>query len=368
MHAHHPCSCLPHGRAGKKAASTLKASAPKAPAPATYPLAPPVPPAEGVARFAFDTPSPDDRVLAARAGGGVSKPGLPPPDAPGPSGRNDGGGGARQEAGAAGGTSSTLAGAALLTMRGSLAVGSPFALQRTPDAADVTHARQGRTCSDDDVISSLERAPCWLPPSLEQAAEQQARQACRCCASASARLRPRPPAPRPPARPPRRQAAMAEPQQRRLSPQGQGRALGQHQGLPRRRRGTQAGLRRSTSWSQTWHASARRPPRRRPAAARAPSRSCTSWSWATWTPASPRSWAACCTTWGARAAPAAVSGCSLLGTQPAMALEMSIRSGWQWCRGGQRLPCPSCYMPSGLSGVNGEGKGVKHMLQAGKGV
>jgi len=118
-----PCACLPHGRAGKKAASTLKASAPKATAPATYPLAPPVPPAEGVARFAFDTPSPDDWVLAARGGGGLNHPGLQPPDAPGPSGRGDGGGGARQDAGAAAGTSSALAGAALLTLRGALAVG-----------------------------------------------------------------------------------------------------------------------------------------------------------------------------------------------------------------------------------------------------
>ena len=33
-----------------------------------------MPPAEGVAAFAFDTPSPDDRVLAARRGGGAQQP------------------------------------------------------------------------------------------------------------------------------------------------------------------------------------------------------------------------------------------------------------------------------------------------------
>ena len=40
----------------------------------SYPVAPAVPPAEGVAAFAFDTPSPDDRVLAARRGGGAQQP------------------------------------------------------------------------------------------------------------------------------------------------------------------------------------------------------------------------------------------------------------------------------------------------------
>ena len=39
-----------------------------------YPVAPVVPPAEGMAAFAFDTPSPDDRVLAARRGGGAQQP------------------------------------------------------------------------------------------------------------------------------------------------------------------------------------------------------------------------------------------------------------------------------------------------------
>ncbi|KAK9840911.1 hypothetical protein WJX81_000017 [Elliptochloris bilobata] len=72
------------------AAAPAMAAGKKAPAPTSYPIAPPVPPAEGVAAFAFDTPSPDDRVLAARGGGSSQQPRSTPSDAPGPSGRGVG--------------------------------------------------------------------------------------------------------------------------------------------------------------------------------------------------------------------------------------------------------------------------------------
>ena len=61
---------------------------PPSPALAQYPIAPPVPPAEGVAAFAFDTPSPDDRVLAARGCSTSQKTQGMPPAAPGASGRS----------------------------------------------------------------------------------------------------------------------------------------------------------------------------------------------------------------------------------------------------------------------------------------